>query len=189
MFFPEIEAAYQQEHARQSRYTKGLLICISALLVMMFFLLAFLYKRQQILDSMRAKLQESYQIKIAKLENLDKKRINIQQLIDTTENLILHEERQFFQQATDDELNRILLELRRELQLSAHSLIRAQQDIINYLNQIYKKYCRFPGKFMHTSVWSRHAKEIYVYISLVCHAKEICAYISLVCYAKDLCQK
>ena len=33
---------------------------------------------------------------------------------------------------------------------------------------------------MHTSVWSRHAKEIYVYISLVCHAKEIRAYISLV---------
>lgn len=60
MFFPEIETAYQQKHARQSRYTKGLLICISALLVMMFFLLAFLYKRQQILDSMRAKLQESY---------------------------------------------------------------------------------------------------------------------------------
>lgn len=82
------------------------------------------------------KHEPTYQIKIAKLENLDKKRINIQQLIDTTENLILHEERQFFQQATDDDLNRILLELRRELQLSAHSLIRAQQDIINYLNQI-----------------------------------------------------
>lgn len=82
------------------------------------------------------KHEPTYQIKIAKLENLDKKRINIQQLIDTAENLILHEERQFFQQATDDELNRILLELRRELQLSAHSLIRAQQDIINYLNQI-----------------------------------------------------
>lgn len=82
------------------------------------------------------KHEPTYQIKIAKLENLDKKRINIQQLIDTTENLILHEERQFFQQATNDELNRILLELRRELQLSAHSLIRAQQDIINYLNQI-----------------------------------------------------
>ena len=42
----------------------------------------------------------------------------------------------FFQQATDEELGRILLELRQELQLSAHSLIRAQQDIINYLNQI-----------------------------------------------------
>lgn len=42
---------------------------------------------------------------------------------------------------------------------------------------------------MHTSVWSRHSKEISVYISLVCHAKEIRAYISLVCYAKDLCKK
>lgn len=82
------------------------------------------------------KHEPTYQIKIAKLENLDKKRINIQQLIDMTENLILHEERTFFQQATDEELSRILLELRRELQLSAHSLIRAQQDIINYLNQI-----------------------------------------------------
>lgn len=82
------------------------------------------------------KHEPTYRIKIAKLENLDKKRINIQQLIDTTENLILHEERTFFQQATDEELGRILLELRRELQLSAHSLIRAQQDIINYLNQI-----------------------------------------------------
>ena len=82
------------------------------------------------------KHEPTYQIKIAKLENLDKKRIHIQQLIDTTENIILHEERRFFQQATDEELNRILLELRSELQLSAHSLIRAQQDIINYLNQI-----------------------------------------------------
>lgn len=82
------------------------------------------------------KHEPTYQIKIAKLENLDRKRMNIQQLIDTTENLILHEEREFFQQATDEELSRILLELRQELQLSAHSLIRAQQDIINYLNQI-----------------------------------------------------
>ena len=57
-------------------------------------------------------------------------------MIDSTEHLILHEERDFFRQATDEEPTRILLELRQELQLSAHSLIRAQQDIINYLNQI-----------------------------------------------------
>ena len=82
------------------------------------------------------KHEPTYQIKIAKLENLDKKRINIQRLIDTTENLILHDERKFFQEATDEELKRILLELRSELQLSAHSLIRAQQDIISCLNQI-----------------------------------------------------
>lgn len=82
------------------------------------------------------KHEPTYRIKIAKLENLDKKRLNIQRLIDTTEHLILHEEKTFFQQATDEELTQILLELRQELQLSAHSLIRAQQDIINYLNQI-----------------------------------------------------
>lgn len=82
------------------------------------------------------KHEPTYRIKIAKLENLDKKRLNIQRLIDETEHLILHEEREFFRQATDEELSRILLDLRRELQLSAHSLIRAQQDIINYLNQI-----------------------------------------------------
>lgn len=82
------------------------------------------------------KHEPTYRIKIAKLENLDRKRANIQRLIDTTEQLVLHEERPFFRQATDEELTRILLDLRRELQLSAHSLIRAQQDIINYLNQI-----------------------------------------------------
>ncbi len=60
MFFPEIEKAYQQKHARQSRYTFALLMCISALSVIMLLLLVFLYRRQQILDSMRAKLQESY---------------------------------------------------------------------------------------------------------------------------------
>lgn len=82
------------------------------------------------------KHEPTYRIKIAKLENLDKKRANIQRLIDTTEHLILHEEKTFFRQATDEELAQILLELRQELQLSAHSLIRAQQDIISYLNQI-----------------------------------------------------
>ena len=37
------------------------------------------------------KHEPTYQIKIAKLKNLDKKRINIQNLIDSTEHLILHE--------------------------------------------------------------------------------------------------
>lgn len=82
------------------------------------------------------KHEPTYQIKIAKLKNLDKRRINIQQLIDKTERFILEEEREFFAQATDEELATILLEVRQALKLSAHSLIRAQQDIINYLNQI-----------------------------------------------------
>ena len=82
------------------------------------------------------KHEPTYQIKIAKLKNLDKRRINIQHLIDKAEKLILEEEREFFRQATDEELAAILLEVRQALRLSGHSLIRAQQDIINYLNQI-----------------------------------------------------
>lgn len=82
------------------------------------------------------KHEPTYAIKIAKLQNLDKKRINIQRMIDATEHLILNEERDFFRQALDEELDRILLDLRQELQLAAHSLIRAQQDILNYLNLI-----------------------------------------------------
>ncbi len=82
------------------------------------------------------KNEPNYKIKIAKLENLDNKRIDIKKLIDTTDELITNKERIFFQQATDEELSYIVLELRKELLDSGHSLIRSQQDIINYLNQI-----------------------------------------------------
>ena len=58
-FFPEIEEAYQQKHARQSRFTLVLLMCISVLLVILLLLLVFLNRRQRTLDSMRAKLQQS----------------------------------------------------------------------------------------------------------------------------------
>lgn len=80
--------------------------------------------------------EPNYKIKIAKLENLDKKRIDIKKLIDTTDELITIKERIFFQQATDEELAYIVLGLRKELLDSGHNLIRSQQDIINYLNQI-----------------------------------------------------
>jgi len=82
------------------------------------------------------KNEPNYKIKIAKLENLDNKRIDIKKLIDTTDELITNKERTFFQQATDEELAYIVLELRKELLDSGHNLIRSQQDIINYLNQI-----------------------------------------------------
>lgn len=82
------------------------------------------------------KNEPNYKIKIAKLENLDNKRIDIKKLIDTTDELITNKERTFFQQATDEELAYIVLELRKGLLDSGHNLIRSQQDIINYLNQI-----------------------------------------------------
>lgn len=82
------------------------------------------------------KNEPNYRVKIAKLENLDSKRNDIKQLIDITDSLLTNKEQVFFQLAMDDEMEQIVLELRRELLDAGHSLIRAQQDIINYLNQI-----------------------------------------------------
>ncbi len=59
-FFPEIENAYQSKHESQARTTRALLWGISVLFVLLLLLLGFLVRRQKILDSMRAKLQESY---------------------------------------------------------------------------------------------------------------------------------
>ncbi len=82
------------------------------------------------------KNEPNYKIKIAKLENLDSKRSDIKQLIDITENLLTNKEQIFFRIALDEELEQIVIELRRELLDASHSLIHSQQDIINYLNQI-----------------------------------------------------
>ena len=59
-FFPEIERAYQDKHARQTRRMAGVMAVAVGLLILLLLLLIFIFKRQQILDSMRKKLQESY---------------------------------------------------------------------------------------------------------------------------------
>lgn len=59
-FFPEIERAYQAKHARQTRRMAGVMAVAVALLIILLLLMIFIFKRQQILDSMRRKLQESY---------------------------------------------------------------------------------------------------------------------------------
>lgn len=59
-FFPEIERAYQAKHARQTRSMAGVMAVAVALLIILLLLMIFIFKRQQILDSMRRKLQESY---------------------------------------------------------------------------------------------------------------------------------
>ena len=82
------------------------------------------------------KNEPNYRIKIAKLENLDKKRINIQRFIFEVEKIILKKDLIFFNRAMDDELSGILLHLREDLQTTSHHLIKCQQDVINFLNQI-----------------------------------------------------
>ncbi len=59
-FFPEIERAYQAKHARQTRRMAGVMAVAVGLLIILLLLMMFIFKRQQILDSMRRKLQESY---------------------------------------------------------------------------------------------------------------------------------
>ena len=59
-FFPEIERAYQEKHQHQTRMMVMMIVVAIVLLAMLLLLLLFIFKRQQILDSMRKKLQESY---------------------------------------------------------------------------------------------------------------------------------
>ena len=82
------------------------------------------------------KNEPNYKIKKSKLENLDKKRVDISSLIDQTEKLITDDELTFFSTATDEELSRILIQLRIQLGKCTHNLIETEKQIIDFLNQI-----------------------------------------------------
>jgi hypothetical protein len=78
------------------------------------------------------KTEPTYKVKIAKLENFDTKRKDIEFLIQQTEKLVTEEELTFFKAA----LKRITNSLRIKLNEGRHNLIETQKQIINYLNQI-----------------------------------------------------
>lgn len=82
------------------------------------------------------KTEPNYKIKISKLNHYDQKRYDILKLIEQTENLITEEERTFFLTALDDELEKISLQLRKQLKEARHNLIETQEQLIEYLNQI-----------------------------------------------------
>lgn len=82
------------------------------------------------------KSEPNYKIKKTKLENLDKKRIDINSFIEQTDKLLSEGEQTFFKTAVDDELNRIIQLLKLQLNECRHNLIEIQKQIIEYLNQI-----------------------------------------------------
>src|SRR5690606_20872183 len=82
------------------------------------------------------KNEPNYKVKKSKLENLDKKRIDISKLIDQTQELITEDEITFFQTATDEELSRIIVQLKIQLGKCTHNLIEIEKQIIDFLNQI-----------------------------------------------------
>lgn len=82
------------------------------------------------------KNEPNYKVKKAKLENLDRKRIDISALIEQTDKLISEEERTFFKSALDEELSRIITQLKLQLDKCTHNLIEIERQVIDFLNQI-----------------------------------------------------
>jgi len=83
------------------------------------------------------KNEPNYKIKQTKLEYLDEKRNVIYKLINDTDSLASGEREQtFFKVASDEELNRIIILLKLQLNECRHNLIDIQKQIIEYLNRI-----------------------------------------------------
>lgn len=91
------------------------------------------------------KNEANYKNKQLKLENLDEKRTVVTNLIQQTLTLVNEEELTFFNRALDEELSRIIVELKSQLGESSHNLIEIEKQIIDYLNQI-KQQGRFLEK-------------------------------------------
>ncbi|MFL0076979.1 hypothetical protein [Tenacibaculum maritimum] len=89
------------------------------------------------------KNESNYKIKQLKLESLDEKRTVVTSLIQQTLALINEEEHTFFNRALDEELSRIIIELKSQLGECSHNLIEIEKQIIDYLNQI-----KHQGKFL-----------------------------------------
>ncbi len=89
------------------------------------------------------KNESNYKNKQLKLEHLDKKRTVVTNLIKQTLALINEEELTFFNRALDEELSRIIIELKHQLGECSHNLIEIEKQIIDYLNQIKQQ-----GKFL-----------------------------------------
>ena len=90
---------------------------------------------QRVIDN-TFKNEPSYKVKIAKLEHLDAKRMEINRLIQEMERLLEEQQASFFALVPDEDLLTVVRDLRGELLSAGHSLIHSQQDIIDYLNQI-----------------------------------------------------
>lgn len=82
------------------------------------------------------KNEPTYKNKRAKLIDLDNKRKHITQLIAQTERLITEDEVTFFHTATDEELSRVIIQLKIQLGKCTHNLIEIERQIIDFLNQI-----------------------------------------------------
>lgn len=100
------------------------------------------------------KNEANYKNKQRKLANLDTKRKVIENLINYTLKLINEDEITFFNRALDEELNRIIIELKHQLGECSHNLIEIEKQIIDYLNQI-----KHQGQFLEKLRKLKHLKD------------------------------
>lgn len=82
------------------------------------------------------KNEPSFAVKKKKLVNLDEKRKGVSSLIKECEKLIDERQATFFLVAMDDELKKIVLDLKYRFVESYHNLFELDKQIINYLNLI-----------------------------------------------------
>jgi len=82
------------------------------------------------------KSEPNFKNKRAKLINFDNKRKDIIKLIEQTEHLVSEDDITFFKTATDEELLRIIVLLKMQLQKCTHNLIEIERQVIDFLNQI-----------------------------------------------------
>ncbi|EAY26987.1 hypothetical protein [Microscilla marina] len=82
------------------------------------------------------KHEPNYKNKKAKLEHLDKKREDIENLINQTTSLVNDKHELFFHKALDVELDQIIVDLKKSLGHCQHSLLEIEKQIIDFLNQI-----------------------------------------------------
>ncbi len=82
------------------------------------------------------KNEPNYQIKLAKLKNLDEKRRNIATLITQSEEVINTRQPTFFNVAMDVQMRTVVSDVKLQLNDSFHNLIEIEKQIIHYLNLI-----------------------------------------------------
>jgi hypothetical protein len=82
------------------------------------------------------KTEPNYKIKLAKLERQKEKLLLLQALVESTDRLVTEDEPTFFQNAADEELRYIVLDLRKHLGEARQNMIEVRKQIIEYINQV-----------------------------------------------------
>lgn len=82
------------------------------------------------------KNEPNFKNKQLKLQNLDEKRVMVKKLSGQALELINEKQEVFFKTSQDEELKRIVTELKLQLNECSHNLIEIEKQIIDYLNQI-----------------------------------------------------